>query len=878
MRGNTDPEFTKQVFSYVTQPKDGFGRTLRTVPPELQPTVNAMNDFMVFVNKVEATNPLTKTRKIRTTYTKAESYEALRKKIQHEADNLIKDFPSHATLKQMAKRQAIEELGTPVYDAKWHSYLDNKLNKGWRRGADRDAIIAKRRDDIVADMIDGKLEEGMKLVMAGRIADSIPYRDMGYWPRKFTEEFKDAMAGVLKQTRYQDMSAYSYMTTHALPRKFYEFNAQTWNDMWTNGTMPHDFMAVVQEQVRAAGKGSSLGKAWDRMLGFLDNPQIDMFNTDIMEMAYVRAKSSLRAVGNADYQAQLMKNVSRVLGETEEAGRLGEKTYLYSPQGMEAVYGPAWKETLGKPAVEMYESVLTRNRLAPNADGIHSPFIETLGHSDLQALKSAGFPIHAMNGEVAEEMGKWMKMYSDPSVGAKFLQEYDEFQNFWKATTLAIWPGFFMRNFGGNFWMAYGAGSFSLRGYKDAIGLITNSDVWRKGFPKKSVSSGSAKSMRDNLRKATGRKTLDAYDIEVGGITYTGEQQVHDLTKFGGLGTFAQKEVLGGARMAGAPKGGLEKVLRTPGVRHLTQYGPAIETGWWVNSQMENIHRIALYRDRLQKGFTPFDAAMEVKKYFFDYDMLTSFEKGWMKRWFPFYSWTRFNMPLQVNMAITMPGKFGNFKRAIETFVQSEEAREFDQSMLPEFVSESLGIPTRINKKTGNVEVLYGRYWWPGSDLMSIVHHNLPKAALRTAGTLLGPAQKFGIEQLTGQNLYSGRPIEQYPGQETKFLGVPMEASTVHKMKTFRGFNELNKLFAGGPGGRELSTKQRVAGFMGLPKVASFNPEILEQRKKFDIAMLKGKLKKDYTKAMKVGDEDLAERILARARAAEKRKARRESR
>ena len=48
-------------------------------------------------------------------------------------------------------------------------------------------------------------------------------------------------------------------------------------------------------------------------------------------------------------------------------------------------------------------------------------------------------------------------------------------------------------------------------------------------------------------------------------------------------------------------------------------------------------------------------AAIHVKKHLFDYDNLSKFEKEFMRRGIPFYTWTRKNLALQLQTLSTKP-------------------------------------------------------------------------------------------------------------------------------------------------------------------------------------------------------------------------------
>lgn len=85
-----------------------------------------------------------------------------------------------------------------------------------------------------------------------------------------------------------------------------------------------------------------------------------------------------------------------------------------------------------------------------------------------------------------------------------------------------------------------------------------------------------------------------------------------------------------------------------------------------INTALENNARLALYADGIQKGMSPAEAAIRVKKYLFDYADLTAVERRSIKPWVAFYTYMRNNVPLQVETMLKNPGKIAGQVHAIE--------------------------------------------------------------------------------------------------------------------------------------------------------------------------------------------------------------------
>jgi hypothetical protein len=73
-----------------------------------------------------------------------------------------------------------------------------------------------------------------------------------------------------------------------------------------------------------------------------------------------------------------------------------------------------------------------------------------------------------------------------------------------------------------------------------------------------------------------------------------------------------------------------------------------VKLGGRINQVLEDWSRLGLYIGRLKEGDTPLNAGIAVKKYLFDYQDLTEFERDVVKRIVPFYNWIKNNLVLQI--------------------------------------------------------------------------------------------------------------------------------------------------------------------------------------------------------------------------------------
>src|SRR6516162_1815820 len=270
---------------------------------------------------------------------------------------------------------------------------------------------------------------------------------------------------------------------------------------------------------------------------------------------------------------------------------------------------------------------------------------------------------------------------------------------------------------------------------------------------------------------------------------------------------------------------------------------PVIRYGLRTGREVESNARIAHFLWQLDKGVDPMEAALSVKKYLFDYQRgLTQFEQTVMRRIFPFYAWTRFNLPLQIEALVSNPRPFIRLADFINT-IRSKGSPEFeeksaayrgeDAKWLSQFIKDQVGIPFRIGPN-GEPEYFLLSSWLPAADIEALSKKGSVFSRLLD---LLTPFLKTPAEQMTNRDLFYDRAIEEYAGETQRFLGIEMRRRYAHLLRNIRGLSEADRImkqFRADPNASEeqlsaLGTATRL--LFGL-KAYEAKPEVESRRMK----------------------------------------------
>ena len=249
-----------------------------------------------------------------------------------------------------------------------------------------------------------------------------------------------------------------------------------------------------------------------------------------------------------------------------------------------------------------------------------------------------------------------------------------------------------------------------------------------------------------------------------------------------------------------------------------TEFG-LVKGGRQVMKYLDNGSRMTLFIHYLEDGYRPAEAAALVKKYMgnFIQETLTPFERNIMTRVFPFYRWTRYNLPLTFDQILFSPQsryKLAGLRRLHEGAFEPEQERDVGgrvRNWVPSYLEEVGGIHVGYDKKTGEEKFMALEGYIPAADIGNwLGGYDVAKWAL----SQLTPPLQAGIEIGVKHGIFGGNKFE---GQREMF-GKQFPALTVHMLRKLRFLTELDRLdpfgnfHREGHGGRKLAPlEERLA-------------------------------------------------------------------
>ena len=218
-----------------------------------------------------------------------------------------------------------------------------------------------------------------------------------------------------------------------------------------------------------------------------------------------------------------------------------------------------------------------------------------------------------------------------------------------------------------------------------------------------------------------------------------------------------------------------------------------------IGQAFEDNARLALYIDQLKKGASRATAKAYVNKHLFDY--LNGLGEGdrAIKAIIPFWSWTRFNVPLQYGALWKNPIRNVVAQEFGKPYVQQNEANNPEYQYLPQREKDMGAVKIGEVAKDGKVYDKYMRTQGvlPIQDIAKVADPD--NAGVSPLFDMLSQAKNMISPPNNPQeNLdYFGRPVENFPGEVKQYLGMPVRGTAKEILNSIPAIGEVNKAIGG---------------------------------------------------------------------------------
>ena len=374
--------------------------------------------------------------------------------------------------------------------------------------------------------------------------------------------------------------------------------------------------------------------------------------------------------------------------------------------------------------------------------------------------------LYVLPDDVAKELNAVRNTMAGGINQSLVIETFDKAQNWWKAWTLGIFPAFHTRNAVSNVYNNMLAGVYDPKWYSEATNL--------------QLLSKQAK---------IGDEVLDLNKLEF--LTDQEQAIVRAANKHG---------VLNKGWYGGDIPEQIMDSFKTGKWLTLSKRNKAVMKGREVGTFVENNARLAHFMAKVDEGIrlagTPTpqqmeniyeNAALSVKKYLFDYADLTPTEQNVFKRIAPFYTWTRKNLPLQLESLITKPSQAGTTDR-IRRQIEDAGGSKEDQRILADYVKRNYPIKVRT-RADGVEEYATIAGWLPIGDLFRVMN------PVEEGLGMVSPFIKAPVEMLANWNFFLNSHIEEPKGEKAPFMGKLIRKDIVHAAKNIRLLNEIDRTF-----------------------------------------------------------------------------------
>lgn len=427
----------------------------------------------------------------------------------------------------------------------------------------------------------------------------------------------------------------------------------------------------------------------------------------------------------------------------------GADDYIKRPA--EAYKKAALEAVSSKIKIEAIESIFSA--FGKQADNMTAQEMKKLGFKELtREIQGKSY-----TGWVPEELHKQVNSMFDTK--KSMVSEIAEFTGFDWATNLfkswstGLFPAFQVMNIVGNqfnIMLKVGMGAMDPRKQdlmlNIAVASLPPESLWKRGYMK----------VRNITHEQLDNVTFDTLD----GKKIVMKDFIKDIKEHSDVldsGIFDNFEQ--GIKEIGKTSNWNPASLDWTVMQQARQFGQS----WEIQA------KLLVIQDAVINGKTIKDGVKDAEEAIFNYQKLTPFEREYMKRIIPFYTYARKNAEFQATQLMKNPGRvatqFKLFNNANGSFGNEMETN--DETGLPSYVTNRLGLRSNMGETNQQqvingfglpIEEFLGRFSGEKGFVWGTVSNLFAQA---------NPLLKIPIERVTGVDVFRGKPIMELDNGET---------------------------------------------------------------------------------------------------------------
>jgi hypothetical protein len=211
--------------------------------------------------------------------------------------------------------------------------------------------------------------------------------------------------------------------------------------------------------------------------------------------------------------------------------------------------------------------------------------------------------------------------------------------------------------------------------------------------------------------------------------------------------------------------------------------------GRTIGDTTDNLMRVRHVLGRVYRGDSLEEAVLSAKKFLFDYSDLTPFEQNVMRRTAFFYTWTRKNLPLQLEMMVQQPRNIAYYNALFRALQDPEAQRNAEAALMPAWMRESLGIVVGANRD-GTLRVITGM-GLPIEDLNIFLSSRGAEGTIQKFLGLTNPMVQFVLNRAGLPSGFTGTKIDDPSFQNYYRRLMPVHADLAKQVPGLADWLEL---------------------------------------------------------------------------------------